>query len=84
MTAFTSLTHSIPEGMIIETSSFTIWESVLEYVSKLKDGRERNLVCNVASIQILKKNGFVHEGTLKRAVIKNGVIYDLCIFGLIK
>ena len=39
---------------------------------------------NVASIQVLKKNGFVHEGTLKRAVIKNGVIYDLCFFGLTK
>ena len=39
---------------------------------------------NIASKVVLRKNGFVHEGTLKRAVIKNGVIYDLCIFGLIK
>ena len=42
-----------------------------------------NVFCpNTASMQVLRKNGFVHEGTLKRAVIKNGIIYDLCIFGL--
>ena len=39
---------------------------------------------NIASMHVLKKNGFVHEGTLKKAIIKNGILYDLCIFGLTK
>ena len=39
---------------------------------------------NTASIQVLRKNGFVHEGTMKRAIIKNDLIYDICIFGLTK
>ena len=39
---------------------------------------------NTASMQVLRKNGFVHEGTMKRAIIKNDLIYDLCIFGLTK
>lgn len=39
---------------------------------------------NTASIQVLRKNGFVHEATLRNAVIKNNEIYDLCIFGLTK
>ena len=39
---------------------------------------------NTASMQVLRKNGFVHEDTMKRAIIKNDLIYDLCIFGLTK
>ena len=39
---------------------------------------------NTASMQVLSKNGFVHEATLRNAVIKNNEIYDLCIFGLTK
>ena len=39
---------------------------------------------NTASIQVLCKNGFVHEATLRNAVIKNNEIYNLCIFGLTK
>ena len=39
---------------------------------------------NTASMQVLRKNGFVHEGTMKRAIINNDLIYDLCIFGLTK
>ena len=39
---------------------------------------------NTASMQVLRKNGFVHEATLRNAVIKNNEIYDLCIFGLTK
>ena len=39
---------------------------------------------NTASMQVLRKNGFVHEATLRNAVIKNNEIYDLCIFGLKK
>ena len=39
---------------------------------------------NTASIQVLRKNGFVHEATLRNAVIKNNEIYNLCIFGLTK
>ena len=39
---------------------------------------------NTASIQVLRKNGFVHEATLRNAVIKNNEIYNVCIFGLTK
>ena len=39
---------------------------------------------NIASIRVLRKNCFVHEATLQNAVIKDGKIYDLCVFGLIK
>ncbi len=39
---------------------------------------------NTASMQVLHKNGFVHEATLRNAVIKNNEIYNLCIFGLTK
>ena len=39
---------------------------------------------NIASIRVLRKNCFVHEATLQNAVIKEGKIYDLCVFGLIK
>ena len=39
---------------------------------------------NTTSMQVLRKNGFVHEATLRNAVIKNNEIYDLCIFGLKK
>ena len=39
---------------------------------------------NTASMQVLCKNGFVHEATLRNAVIKNNEIYNLCIFGLTK
>ena len=39
---------------------------------------------NTASMQVLSKNGFVHEATLRNAVIKNNEIYNLCIFGLTK
>ena len=39
---------------------------------------------NTTSMQVLRKNGFVHEGTMKRAIIKNDLIYDICIFGLTK
>ena len=39
---------------------------------------------NLASIQVLRKNGFVHEGTLRNAVVKHGKIFNLCVFGLVK
>ena len=39
---------------------------------------------NTASMQVLSKNGFVHEATLRNAVIKNNEIHKLCIFGLTK
>ena len=39
---------------------------------------------NEASRKVLLKNGFVPEGTMKNAVIKNGEIMDLCYFGLYK
>ncbi len=39
---------------------------------------------NVASRRVLEKNGFVLEGLMKNAVVKDGHIYNLCIYGKIK
>ena len=36
---------------------------------------------NIASRRVLEKNGFILEGMMKNAVIKNGQIFDLCIYG---
>lgn len=36
---------------------------------------------NIASRKVLEKNGFTLEGMMKNAVIKNGQIFDLCIYG---
>ena len=39
---------------------------------------------NIASRKVLEKNNFILEGTMKKAVIKNNNIYDLCIYGKIR
>lgn len=39
---------------------------------------------NGASRRVLEKNGFVLEGTLRNAVIKNGQVQDLCLYGKLK
>ena len=39
---------------------------------------------NLASRTVLEKNGFLLEGVMKNAVIKNTNIFDLCIYGKIK
>lgn len=39
---------------------------------------------NVASRKVLEKNNFLLEGVMKKAVIKNNNIYDLCIYGKVK
>ena len=39
---------------------------------------------NAASRRVLEKNGFEQEGTLRRAVCKDGNVYDLCIYGKLK
>ena len=39
---------------------------------------------NKASIRVLEKNGFVHEGVLKQAVFKNGQFHDEWRFGKLK
>ena len=36
---------------------------------------------NIASRKVLEKNNFILEDTMKKAVIKNNNIYDLCIYG---
>ncbi len=38
----------------------------------------------LASRTVLEKNGFLLEGVMKNAVIKNANIFDLCIYGKIK
>lgn len=38
---------------------------------------------HIASQRVLQKNGFLHEGTLQSAVLKNGRIYGLSIYGLL-
>lgn len=39
---------------------------------------------NTGSRRVLEKNGFQLEGMKRSAVIKNGQVYDLCIYGCIK
>lgn len=39
---------------------------------------------NLASRRVLETNGFVLEGTLRRAVWKNKVLQDLCLYGKLK
>lgn len=39
---------------------------------------------NTASQRVLEKNGFVSEGLQRNAVYKNGMIYDLCLYGKLK
>ena len=39
---------------------------------------------NLASRRVLEKNGFTHEGTMRRAVYKAERFYDLDIFGLLR
>lgn len=39
---------------------------------------------NIASRKLLERNGFVLEGMMKNAVIKNEAIYNLCIYGKVK
>lgn len=39
---------------------------------------------NAASRRVLEKNGFVPEGLMRKAVTKDGVTYDLCIYGKLK
>lgn len=39
---------------------------------------------NIASRKVLEKNGFVLEGVMKNAVVKNKNIYNLCLYGRIK
>ncbi len=39
---------------------------------------------NIASRKVLEKNNFLLEGVMKKAVIKNNNIYDLCIYGKVR
>jgi ribosomal-protein-alanine N-acetyltransferase len=39
---------------------------------------------NTASCRVLEKNGFQLEGTLRRAVCKDGNVHDMCIYGKLK
>ena len=39
---------------------------------------------NIASRKVLEKKNFLLEGVMKKAVIKNNNIYDLCIYGKLK
>ena len=39
---------------------------------------------NIASCRVLEKNGFSLEGTIRRGVVKNGAICDLCLYGLLR
>jgi [ribosomal protein S5]-alanine N-acetyltransferase len=39
---------------------------------------------NIASGRILVKAGFSHEATLRKNIIKNGVIKDSCIYSLLR
>jgi RimJ/RimL family protein N-acetyltransferase len=39
---------------------------------------------NVLSINTLKRNGFTHEGTLRKATLRDGRYWDIMIFGILK
>ena len=39
---------------------------------------------NTASARVLEKNGFKPEGCMKQAVIKNGMLHDLLVYGKLK
>jgi RimJ/RimL family protein N-acetyltransferase len=39
---------------------------------------------NEASVRVLKKAGFVYEGTRRKAAVKHGVAYDVMVFGLLR
>ena len=39
---------------------------------------------NAASLRVLEKAGFTHEGTLRSAVFKQGEAYDLEVWGLLR
>lgn len=39
---------------------------------------------NSGSRRVLEKNGFLLEGTMKNAVVKEGRVYDLCVYGKLK
>ena len=39
---------------------------------------------NIASQRVLEKNGFIREGVMKNAIIKNGNIYDMYLYGKLK
>lgn len=39
---------------------------------------------NAASQRVLEKNGFVREGLQRNAVFKNGMVYDLYMYGKLK
>ena len=38
---------------------------------------------NSMAVKVLEKNGFVHEGTKRRAVSKGGIVYDELIYGMV-
>lgn len=44
----------------------------------------RVIASNAGSRKVLEKNGFTLEGIQKKAVFKNGGIYDLLLFGKLK
>lgn len=39
---------------------------------------------NAASARVLEKNGFLLEGRMRRAALKAGKIYDVCIYGKLR
>ena len=39
---------------------------------------------NSASKRVLEKNGFVLEGVMRNAVVKNDNTFDLCIYGKLR
>lgn len=39
---------------------------------------------NAASRRVLEKNGFVLEGIMRKAAVKNGEVLDWCMYGLLR
>jgi ribosomal-protein-alanine N-acetyltransferase len=51
---------------------------------KLQRIYARVLAANLASITVLEKCGFEHEGTLRRHRFKNNRFHDLLIYGILR
>jgi RimJ/RimL family protein N-acetyltransferase len=39
---------------------------------------------NDGSVRVLERAGFVHEGTLRKAGVKHGVVFDISMYGLLR
>lgn len=69
-------------GIVTEASALTLaW--MFEHL-ELQRVQADVFEGNNASVRVLEKLGFVHEGTLRRALVRNGKMLDNLLFGLLR